>query len=297
MLAFHNIPRLFITISFFFRIFAPMSDKDEIIIERLLNRDKTVIDEFIDLCSYAIDDFIAHYHENSKDKKSLKIELADELYDYIIRKDLLRKFKGKNSKGKDCSLKTYLSSIAKFRLPRVGIVDSLITKTKEKRKDKEDKDEEIIKKFDDESLNFHVFKSTPIPREFRDEDEAFDAEYLYVGIDEQETDNCDIYDDGFAKDGDNIDEEEYDDVVVDINDFKETFIDNTTNIIIELVRQTLDLLPPKESLVLKKQFYEGYDAKELAKELGHTVNVIYNLKSQAMRDFRTIYTKLKNGSL
>jgi hypothetical protein len=155
-------------------IFAVMREEDRDLIKRLLNRDKTSGDEFLDLCSYAIDDFIAHYHDNCKDKKSLKLELSNELYDYIIRKDLLRKFNGKNSKGRDCSLKTYLNSIAKYRLPRVGIVDPLITKTKEKRKDKEEKDEEIIKKFDDEPLNFSVSKSTPIPTEFRDEDEAFD---------------------------------------------------------------------------------------------------------------------------
>jgi RNA polymerase sigma factor (sigma-70 family) len=278
-------------------IFAVMREEDRDLIKRLLNRDKTSGDEFLDLCSYAIDDFIAHYHDNCKDKKSLKLELSNELYDYIIRKDLLRKFNGKNSKGRDCCLKTYLNSIAKYRLSRVGIVDPLITKTKEKRKDKEEKDEEIIKKFDDEPLNFFVSKSTPIPTEFRDEDEAFDAEYLYVGIDEQETDNCDIYDDGFAKDGDNNDDEEYDDVIVDIDNFKDIFIDNTTNRIIELVRQTLDQLPPKESLLLKKRYYEDYSSKELAKELGHTENVINNMVSTARKDFRTIYLKLKNGLL
>ena len=95
-------------------IFAVMREEDRDLIKRLLNRDKTSGDEFLDLCSYAIDDFIAHYHDNCKDKKSLKLELSNELYDYIIRKDLLRKFNGKNSKGRDCSLKTYLNSMSLF---------------------------------------------------------------------------------------------------------------------------------------------------------------------------------------
>ena len=269
-------------------IFANMNEKDRDIIERLLNRDKTVIDDFMDMCSYAIDDFIAHYHENCKDKKSLKRELAYELYDYILRKDILVKFKGKNTKGKDCSLKTYLGSIARFRLPRVGIVDPLITKTKEKRKEKKDKEEDIIKEFDNEPENFQVFDTTPIPNEFRDEDEAFDPEFIYVGIDEDGS-NCD------GDDGCNCEDEE--DVVIEFNEIDDFFIDTATKNAIELVRETLKQMPPKEAYILKKQFYEGYDAKELAKELGHTVNVIYNLKSQAMRDFETIYIKLKNGLL
>ena len=277
-------------------IFAVMREEDRDLIKRLLNRDKTSGDEFLDLCSYAIDDFIAHYHDNCKDKKSLKLELSNELYDYIIRKDLLRKFNGKNSKGRDCSLKTYLKSIAKYRLPRVGIVDPLITKTKEKRKDKEEKDEEIIKKFDDEPLNFFVSKSTPIPTEFRDEDEAFDDDYLYVTLDEEDGDGDSDSDDNNAPDGDSSYNKE-DDVVVELNEFDDFFIDIATKNTIELVRLALEQLPTKESLLLKKQFYEGYDTIELAKEFGHTCNVIYNIRCNAMRDFRTIYLKLKNGLL
>lgn len=274
-------------------IFANMNEKDRDIIERLINRDKTVIDDFIEMCSYAIDDFIAHYHENCKDKKSLKRELAYELYDYILRKDILVKFKGKNTKGKDCSLKTYLGSIARFRLPRVGIVDPLITKTKEKRKEKKDKEEDIIKEFDNEPENFQVFDTTPIPNEFRDEDEAFEADFFYARIDDEEEDD----DDSNVMEGNGEDSDGEEDIVIEFDDFEETFIDNTTNSTIDLVRQTLGQLPPKEAYILRKQFYEGYEAKELAKELGHTVNVIYNLKSQAMRDFKTIYLKLKNELL
>ena len=263
-----------------------MSNEDEKIIKRLLDRDETVVNDYIEMCSYAINDFIAHYFEDYKDKNRLRLVLAYELYDYIIRKDLLLKFKGKNAKGKDCSLKTYLSSIAKYYFPRLKIVDPLITKTKEKRKDKEDKEEEIIRSFDNEPLNFFVFEQTPIPREFRDEDEAFDSEFFYVGIDE---------DGSNGDDGSNSDDE--DDVVIEFNEIDDIFIDTATKETIELVRQTLEQMPPKEADILKKQFYEGYDAKELAKELGHTLNVIYNLKSKAMRDFRAIYTKLKNGIL
>ena len=273
-------------------IFAIMNEKDRDIIERLLNRDKTVIDDFIDMCSYAIDDFISHYYEKCKDKKSLKIELAYELYDYIIRKDILVKFKGKNSKGKNCSLKTYLGSIAKFRLPRVGIVDPLITKTKEKRKEKEDKEKEAIKEFDNEPENYQVFDTTPIPNEFRDEDEALDAEFFYAGIDDEEDD-----DDENVMEGNDNDGDEEEDVVINFDDFEKTFIDNTTNNTIELVRQTLVQMPPKEAQLLEMRFYKNYDAKEIAKELGYTVNVIYNLMSKAMRDFRNIYKKLKNGQL
>ena len=118
MVDFHIISDSFLAISDKLCIFAPMSDKDQNIIERLLNPDKTTGGEILELCSYAIDSFIAHYHENYKDKESLRVILANELYDYIIRKDLLRKFEGKNSEGKECSLKTYLNSIAKYRLPR-----------------------------------------------------------------------------------------------------------------------------------------------------------------------------------
>lgn len=282
MVVFHIISDSFLAISDKLCIFAPMSDKDQNIIERLLNPDKTTGGEILELCSYAIDSFIAHYHENYKDKESLRVILANELYDYIIRKDLLRKFEGKNAEGKECSLKTYLDSIAKYRLPRVEIEDILITKTKEKKRREEEKQNKIIKEFDDEPLNFFVYKSTPIPTEFRDDDEAFDDEYLYVEVDEDEEKGEGYYEE---------------DVVIEFNELDDYFIDTATNTTIELVRQALELLPKKESLLLKKQFYEGCDTKELAEELGHTCNVIYNLRSQAMRDFKDCYNKLKNGLL
>ncbi len=282
MVVFHIISDSFFAISDKLCIFAPMSDKDQNIIECLLNPDKTTGDEILELCSYAIDNFIAHYHEYYKDKESLRVILANELYDYIIRKDLLRKFEGKNSEGKECSLKTYLNSIAKYRLPRVEIEDILITKTKEKKRREEEKQNIIIKEFDDEPLNFFVYKSTPIPTEFRDDDEAFDDEYLYVEVDEDEEKGEGYYEE---------------DVVIEFNELDDYFIDTATNTTIELVRQALELLPKKESLLLKKQFYEGCDTKELAEELGHTCNVIYNLRSQAMRDFKDCYNKLKNGLL
>lgn len=282
MVIFHIILNSFLAISDKICIFAPMSDKDQNIIERLLNPDMTTGDEILELCSYAIDNFIAHYHENYKDKESLRVILANELYDYIIRKDLLRKFEGKNSEGKECSLKTYLNSIAKYRLPRVEIEDILITKTKEKKRREEEKTNKIIKEFDDEPLNFFVYKSTPIPTEFRDDDEAFDDEYLYVEVDDDEEKGESYYEE---------------DVVIEFNELDDYFIDTATNTTIELVRQALELLPKKESLLLKKQFYEGCDTKELAEELGHTCNVIYNLRSQAMRDFKDCYNKLKNGIL
>ena len=282
MVVFHIISDSFLAISDKLCIFAPMSDKDQNIIECLLNPDKTTGDEILELCSYAIDNFIAHYHEYYKDKESLRVILANELYDYIIRKDLLRKFEGKNSEGKECSLKTYLNSIAKYRLPRVEIEDILITKTKEKKRREEEKTNKIIKEFDDEPLNFFVYKSTPIPTEFRDDDEAFDDEYLYVEVDEDEEKGEGYYEE---------------DVVIEFNELDDYFIDTATNTTIELVRQALELLPKKESLLLKKQFYEGCDTKELAEELGHTCNVIYNLRSQAMRDFKDCYNKLKNGLL
>ena len=252
-------------------IFAVMSDKDRELIKRLLNRDKTVGDEFLKLCSYAINYFIDHYYEDCTDKDSLRLELANDLYDYVISNGILLKFEGK----KGCSLKTYLNSIAKFRLPRIELIDPLITKTNEKRKREEEKFEKEISSFDDEFLLSQSHKPTHIPTEFRDEDEAFDDDNFYVGIDE--------------------DDEE--DVIVDIDDLKNVIIDKSTNSTIELVRETLKQMPTKEALLLQKQFYEGYDAKELAEELGYTINVIYNLKSKAMRDFRTIYTKLKNGLL
>ena len=282
MVVFHIISDSFLAISDKLCIFAPMSDKDQNIIERLLNPDKTTGNEILELCSYAIDNFIAHYHDNCKDKDSLRVILANELYDYIIRKDLLRKFEGKNAEGKECSLKTYLNSIAKYRLPRVEIEDILITKTKEKKRREEEKTNKIIKEFDDEPLNFLVYKSTPIPTEFRDDDEAFDDEYLYVEVDEDEEEGESYYEE---------------DVVIEFNELDDYFIDTATNTTIELVRQALELLPKKESLLLKKQFYEGCDTKELAEELGHTCNVIYNLRCKAMHDFEACYLKLKNGLL
>lgn len=250
-------------------IFVTMNDKDRELIKRLLNRDKTVEDDILSLCDYSINHFIFHYYDDYADKTTLKQVLARELYYYFINKNLLCKFEGKNG----CRLSTYLNSIAKNVLPRIKLEDSLIIKTKEKRAEENEKLENEIRLFDNEPENFHAFKSTPIPTEFRDE-ESFDDDYFYVGIDNDE-----------------------EDIIMDIGDFKESLIDNTNNSTKELVRQTLDQLPPKEAYILRKQFYEGYDAKELAKELGHTVNVIYNLKSKAMRDFETIYKKLKNGLL
>lgn len=246
-----------------------MNEKDREIIERLLNRDKTVENEILKLCGFTINYFISHYYEYYADKATLKQVLARELYYYFIKKDLLRKFEGKNG----CRLETYLNSIAKFVLPRIKLEDSLILKTKEKRTEENEKLESEIRLFDNEPENYQAFKPTHIPTEFRDE-ETSDEDYFYVGIDNDE-----------------------EDVVIDFDDFENTFIDSTTNNTIDLVRQTLNQLPPKEAYILKKQFYEGYDAKELAKELGHTVNVIYNLKSKAMFDFKNIYTKIKNEQL
>ena len=263
-------------ISLFSRIFAPMSENDRILIERLLNRDKKVEDDILELCDFSINHFISHYYEDYKDKTTLKKVLARELYYYFIKKDLLLKFEGKRG----CKLSSYLNSIARFVLPRIKLRDSLIIKTKEKRKEKEDAEKDIIREFDNEPENFDAFKSTPIPNEFRDEDGGFDPEFIYVEIDE---------------DGSNCDGE--DDMVIEFNEIDDLFIDTATKNTIELVRETLKQMPPKESDILKKQFYEGYGAKELAEELGYTINVIYNLKSQAMRDFRTIYIKLKDGIL
>lgn len=253
-----------------------MSNEDKDIIERLLNRDKNAEDEILKLCDFSINYFIFHNYENYADKATLKQVLARELYSYFLKKDLLLKFEGKNG----CKLSSYLNSIAKFVLPRIKLRDTLIIKTKEKRREKEEELKNEIRKFDNEPENFIVFEQTPIPREFRDEDEAFDSEFFYVGIDE---------------DGSNSDNE--DDVVIEFNEIDDFFIDTATKETIELVRQTLEQMPPKEALLLKKQFYEGYSAKELAEELGYTLNVIYNMKSKAMRDFKTIYLKLKNGLL
>ena len=261
-------------ISDIFRIFVPMSDEDEKIIERLLNPEKDVMNEFMELCGYAINKFIFTYHEDCKNKANLRLELARELYYYILEKDLLRKFEGKSS------LKTYLNSVARLRLPRIQLDDPLLIKANERRREEGEKVEEMIREFDNEPENFHVYKPVPIPTEFWDEDEAFDSEFIYVEIDE---------------DGSNCDDE--DDVIIEFNEIDDFFIDSATKNTIELVRETLKQMPTKEALLLKKRFYEGYDAKELAKELGHTRNVINNLMSKAMRDFRNIYKKLKNGLL
>ena len=84
MLAFHNNWYYFLAISDKICIFAPMSDKDQNIIERLLNPDKTTGDEILELCSYAIDYFIAHYHENCKDKESLRVILANYMESHSV---------------------------------------------------------------------------------------------------------------------------------------------------------------------------------------------------------------------
>ena len=112
MLEFHNFSSTFVSVSFFFRIFASMSNEDKDIIERLLNRDKNAEDEILKLCDFSINYFIFHNYEYYADKATLKQVLARELYYYFIKKDLLRKFEGKNG----CRLETYLNSIAKFVL-------------------------------------------------------------------------------------------------------------------------------------------------------------------------------------
>ena len=268
MLVFHNISNRIIIIPIIFRIFVPMSDKDEIIIERLLNPEKDVTNEFMELCSYAINKFIFTYHEDCKDKANLRLVLAKELYYYILEEDLLHKFEGKSS------LKTYLNSIARLRLPRIQLDDPLLIKANEERRKEEKKLEEKIREFDNEPENFHVYKPVPIPTEFRDEDEAFDdAEFFFAGIDE---DDC------------NGEE----DVIIDIDNLQEDLFDTPINSTRLLVRQTLDQMPPKEAQLLIMQIIEGYGADELAIKLGHTRNVIYNLCSKAKRDFVTIYTKL-----
>ena len=267
MLAFYNNSDSFLAISDIFRIFATMSDKDEEIIERLSNPDKDVMNEFMELCSYAINNFIFTYHEDCKDKASLRLELAKELYYYILEKDLLRKFEGKSS------LKTYLNSIAKFRLPRIQLDDPLLIKANEKRRKEEKKLEERIREFDNEPENYRARESARIPTEFRDEDEVFDAEFIYVGMDED------------GSDGD-------EDVIIDIDNLQEELIEAPINNTQFLVRETLAQLPEKEATILVLHINEGYSPDELAIKFGHTRNVIYNLYSKAKCDFVTIYTKL-----
>lgn len=250
-----------------FCIFASMETKnknlsdDKDIIRGLLNRVKNVEEMFYEYCETIIWSIIKKYYEKRRNKDSLFYELAHEFYIYIIKNpEILQDFKG------TCKLKGYLTSVAFHYFSSYKFdLDPAIEEANKERRKMEGKQERMIRKIDNESANFHVYKPTPIPTEFRDEDSA-DAFLTFIVDDDN-------------------------DVIVDID----TII-NTSEVVYtnkcQLVRQTLAQMPPKQALVLKMEYFDNYSNERIAKELHITKQVLYNLRSKAKKSFITCFMNL-----
>ena len=252
-----------------FCIFVPMEDYGTFI-QDVLNRKEYAINKFYELLFDVSNSIINYSFDNCRNKSSLKKELANVLFVYFMdNPEFLQKFKG------NCKLKNYLRSIGKhyFFSTRFD-VDPVILEADREWKKLVEKYNKMIRKIDKESENFHAYKPTPIPTEFQDEDECADA-FLTFNVDDDE------------------DDEDDNDVIVDIDKIINTSeVDYTDKC--QLVRQTLDQMPPKQAELLKLQFYKGIkDNKELAMILGITINTLYNLRNRAIESFITCFNHLK----
>lgn len=263
-------------------------EKDLKLIQGVINRKEDAIKVFYELLYDISNSIVNKYIDKCVDKPALKKELANELCVYFMdNNELLEEFKGKSK------LKTYLSSIGRhyFFSTRFD-VDPLILEATREWKKLEKKQERLIKKIDKESRLYHVYKPTRIPTEFRDEDEESTDTSLWFAIDDENHNNKknDHTDDIFFV-NDNYDEDDV--IIFDIDE-----IINTSSAVVytdkrELVRQTLELMPPKQADLLWLQFFEGVeDNKELAKELGITIGALYNLRNKANTSFFNIFNQL-----
>ena len=204
--------------------------------------------------------------------------------------ELLQKFKG------NCKLTTYLNSIGKhyFFSTRFD-VDPVILEANREWKKLERKQERMIRKIDNEPENFHVIGQTHIPTEFQDEDEdSADAFFLFAIDDENHNDKKNDHADDIIFVNDDFDDDNDDnDIIVDVNKIINTYSEVVYTNKCQLVRQTLDQMPPKQALLLKIQFYEGITKNaELAKRLGITIGALYNLRNKAKESFMTCFKNL-----
>lgn len=252
-----------------FRIFAPMETKnknisdDQDIIRGLLNHEKNVEEMFYEYCTTIIWGIINKYYEKRRNKASLFYELAHEFYLYIIKnREILQGFESR------CTFKGYLASVAYhyFSSYKFDLDPAIEEANKEWRK-MEEKQERMIRKIYNEPANFHVYKPTPIPTEFRDEEDSADS-FLTFNVDDEK------------------------DVIVDIDK-----IINASEVVYtnkcQLVMQTLEKIPPKQALVLKMEYFDKYSKERIAQELHITKQVLYNLRSKAKKSFITCFMNLK----
>ena len=256
--------------------FAPMEAKnknlsvDQDIIRGLFNHDKNVEDQFYEICKKIIWTVINKYYFKKQNKTQLFYELANEFYIYIIKNpQLLKNFKG------SCEFEGYLTSIAKHHLSYDFGLDQAHKDAKKAWDKLEEKIEKIIREFDNEPENYHVNEPTHIPKKFWDEDSADDF-LIFNSDDDEEDDNDDK------------------DIIVDIDKISNTYSEVVYTDKCQLVRETLEQMPPKQAELLKLQFFKGIkDNKELAKRLGVTINTLYNLRNRAIESFITCFNHLK----
>lgn len=258
-----------------FCTFAPMETKnknnnlyDKDIVDGLLNHDNKVEEMFYEYCEKTIKSIIYKYYDKRRNEDSLFYELAHEFFIYIRNNPkILQDFKGK------CRLKGYLASVAFHYFSSYKFdMDPAIKESIKERRKVEEKNDKLIRKIDGESENYHAYKSTPIPTEFRDEEESADA-FITFNVDDDEDDK---------------------DIIVDIDEIINTSSEDVYTDKCQLVRQTLEQMPPKQAELLKLQYLKGIkDNMELAKELGITINTLYNLRNRATESFITRFNQLK----
>lgn len=275
------------------RIFAPMREEDRKLIQGLLNHDENVGEMFYECCKATIWGIINKYYEKRWNKTSLYYELSNEFYLYIINNPkILQGFKGR------CNLKGYLASVAYHYFSSYKFdIDPAIQEANKERKELEEREEKMIRRFDNEPENFRAFKPSPIPTEFRDEDEDSAASFLIYNIDnEKENDKKEEVVDDIYYITDELDED-YDDekdVIVDIDEIINSSSDAVYTDKCKLVRQTLEQMPPRQAILYQLQYFEGIeDSKELAKRLGITIGALYNLRKEARKSFIYYFNQLK----
>lgn len=250
-------------------------EEEKKFIECVLNHQKKAMEDFYRICESISTTIAKKFYDNDPNQSDIKKDLADELYLYILKDEkILRGFKGNGPLG------GFLFSVAKNYFSSFRIFeDPALTKIKKRLNEKREKEEKIIMEFDKETLLFHSFLSDPKPKDFKSEPNQKGA----VG-DYQEADNKNVHEEEDV-DADN-------DLIVDIKKALDVSTEKTTLSRCELVWQTLDKMPQKEALIIRKSYLEECKSEDMAKELNMTVNALYNLRSKARKLFQSCFNNL-----
>ncbi len=256
-------------LSVFFRIFVRM-EEDKILIERLLNHDKQAWEEFYGICKTIVGQVIYLYKNNIL----VKEDFVHEFYLYIYNNPtILSDFRG------TCKLNTYLYSVSKYYFS--SYMDDYFALDKGAKKERQKEEKRLnsqIEKIGDDPL-FHIVSSfTKRPTTYHDEDEEAEGGFFLVEMNEKKKDDV----------------KNNEVVIIGIDEIMNISAEENVSDKCKLVRLTLDKIPARRALVLRKLYFEGKDRKEIALELGMTMGALYNLIKNAKHSFVTSFNNLKN---